>query len=357
MSLRVTINVVFRGSDQGPREEEFDLILHTVEGGDDSLEIADLDMEAATAAAALGLDEYDHALYLYDKYVEDGLESLIDTHASELYKAFEKQGYDVFEDEEFDKDTFLNIIGQKIRDFEGYTGDHIDLLESIVKAGGYDKDEFVDDLLVGLETVADPDMHWSDHDAVSLYLPVLRKLLPKEAFVFSANDPDIYEEDVASAEATLGYDITINKHVVISWGRTLYGRITDPVTFDVDVTDPCDDNPESCPPQSAEMIMDAMGWYYPLEPDVFQNLPERDNSGDFGVAYTKHAMETTAYARRRTGEVFEPRVIPYETPEEAEEAAKLSLEILEHRNDNSYDIEVVAYDYETQSWIPYVEEN
>lgn len=297
-------------------DDEIDVILHKKEGGDDSFEIVDFDIERAETAQALGFDAYDDELALYEAYENHGLALYIRKYLGELDIAFSGQGYDVFEDGAFSQEQFLNAVGQNIRDDAGYTVDNIAFLRGAVEAGDYEKSELVEDLIEGLKTVVDPDkMHWSDEGLASDIMLPLLWYLPIEAFKFYKKDPRYEDADSNSLDMQLDYEIVINDEHIIEWPRKFNIFFVDPITFKTDIREYDFDEDNPIGPHA---IMKSMGWEYPPLPDYQEPYhPDSDEDGRFGVQYLKHGREKA--------------IIPYETLVEASSAAELSMELFKQR--------------------------
>lgn len=363
MGLFISIPVSVQGDDGKYYQEDIDVIIHKKNGGEDSLEIVDFDIDAAVAAEALGMDDYDIELGLYRQYKTEGLDRYIRDLPSLLDDAFEEQGYDVFTDEAFSRDDFLNTVGQNIRDNIGSISRNIEFLKDAVNDKKYDKDEFVEDLIEGLKTLVDTDRFVQPEEKlIPHFLHPLVQMLPEEKFVFNTEKPwDEYSEN-DERRWNIGHNIEINDEHIISWNSNFEIVIIDPMTFEMEFRDLCThyDDPETyCPPPAATFIMDYMGWSYPPVPELEgPEAPEADDDGLFGVEYTKTLYEYTRFegsssvSAIKTGQSA-TTLVQYETLNEAEEAAELSRNIMEMRGiDDEYEITVVAYDEDAEEWNP-----
>ena len=338
--------------------EDVDVILHTKQGGDDALEIEGLDIDAALAGEALGIDP-PSSIWLWQHYRRHGLVGFIHQFPEALHDAFESQGYDVFSDEQYDRSEFLQTVSSNLQAVEeGKAAENIEVLDDAVRSGHYDEEEFIEDLIEGLKTAADSDQAMFMHEDVD-GIAILRKLvymLPADAFKLVVGEPD---KDEGEADITfwyLNYSATINDEEVMSWGRSLNVMIKDPISFEVEVSDPCDNDPDSCPPPIASELMDMMGWYYP-EPDIeMPDVPESVYDGEWGVEYILHETQfdrTTGYVNfHRTGNILETRLVEYETKDDAMAAAELSSDIFSsHGNEIAYDINILRRDEDADKWV------
>jgi hypothetical protein len=334
--------------------EDYDVILYKKQGDDDAMEIIGVDIEAAVAGEALGIDP-PSSLWLWQHYRRHGLNGFIHHFPVQLHDAFEAQGYDVFSDESYDRSEFLQEVSSNLQSVEeGKISENIEVLEYAVEQGEYDKEEFINDLIEALKTAADSD--WMQHDEEDVViLQKLVYLLPADAFKLVVEPSDKDEAEVDITYWSLNYSATINDEEVMSWSRSLNVLIRDPISLDVEVSDPCDNDPESCPPPLACELMDMMGWYYP-EPDIeMPDIPESVYGGEWGVQYVRHEterIEGSYYERKRTGEVLETQVVEYETKGDAMEAAELSSNIFSsHGSEIDYDINIVRWDEDAQEWV------
>jgi hypothetical protein len=338
--------------------EDVDVILYKIQGDEDALEIVGLDIEHTLVCEAFG-DEPPSSFWLWMHYGRHGLDGFIHQFPLQLHDAFESQGYDVFSDGSYDRSDFLQEVASNLQSAEeDKISDNIEVLEYAVKHGEYDEEEFINDLIEALKTIAESD------DQSDLYpyegVIILQKLiyiLPGEAFKFIVDEPVKQELDTDFTVWYLGYSAVINEEEILNWVQTLNVSITDPITFDISVSDPCDDNPESCPPLLATEIMEMMGWRYP-EPDIaFPDIPAQDYAGDWGVQYVNYKtrrIEGPYYKRERIDSVTEEQVIEYETENDAKAAASLSIKIFASHGISvgcEYDINIVRWDVEADEWV------
>ena len=345
MALQLTIE------DDG---KDVDLVLYKKRGDDDAMDIFGIDIEAAVAGEALGIDP-PQEFWLYQHYRNYGLDGFIRLFPVQLHDAFEEQGYDVFSDESYDRSEFLQEVSSNLQSAEeSMVEENIEVLEYAVRHKEYDKEELISDLIEGFKTFADSDHHEFEYHEGIIILQQLAELLPFESFKFVVNEPVKEEEESDFIIWYLGYSALINGEEIISWGRNIYISINDPISFDLQETDPCDDNPESCPSPLATTLMDMMGWSYP-EPDIeFPDIPESVYGGDWGVQYIKYETQTkegTYYIQERTGRVIDTQVVEYETKKDAMAAAELSSEIFSSRGRSvDYDINIVRWDEDADEW-------
>ncbi|MHC4298919.1 MAG: hypothetical protein ACYS7Y_16700 [Planctomycetota bacterium] len=348
MGLFISIPVSVQGDDGKYYQEDIDVIIHKKNGGEDSLEIVDFDMDAAVAAEALGMDDYDIELGLYRQYKTEGLNRYIRDIPSLLEDAFEEQGYDVFTDETFSRDDFLNTVGQNIRDNTGSISRNIEFIKDAVNDKKYDKDEFIEDLIEGLKTLVDTDRFVQPEEKlVPYFLHPLVQMLPEEAFVFHKNDPFYEHDDVDLSGMELGYEIIINDESITSWSRIFYIMIQDPIWFTMDIQEK--DYDIDGVSAHALAIMDYMGWEYPPFPDDHEEPehPESDYEGLFGVQYLKRI-----YPPLGIKDSFQEKdTVPYKTMSEAEQAAELSLQLFELRGqENDYMIKILQREDIGSDW-------
>lgn len=344
MGLRVTLP--YPSMYQDERDEGgLDVILHTKQKGLNGLEIVDFDLEHALAAAVFFIEDHDPELFFYRNYEKGGLDSFIWRYPEELYAAFQEQGYDVFEDESYDSSEFLNTVGQNIRENIGRIEENIEVLKEAIERKEYERDEFIDDLVEALKTLADPLlMPERPHGNEQIILNLLLYMLPTEKFAFTHDDPWSGYEGADRKDWHWRHNIEINGEVIVSWDTPVDMVISSPKKFSAIALAPHKDRPEIGSPYIVRSIMDRMGWKYPKIPEEIDgpDYPESDDDGLFGVEYIEYSYNK----EKRT-------FIRYKTLIDAVEAAELSQDMMRARGLlQDYMITVLIYDEEADEWLP-----